>query len=130
MKWFTSYLEERSLVAKIQVLSNKIVYSKKYNIVYGTAQGSCLGPLLFILFCNDVYLLDTYGSLILFTDDTLFNKYRSVQGLRVTLTHDMEILSDWCSVNKLSLNMTNTMLMYFGKSSTNFEICVNNTNIP
>ena len=53
---FTSYLQGRSLVAKVQVSHSKIVYSKKFNIDYGTAQGSCLGLLLFIIFCNDIYI--------------------------------------------------------------------------
>ena len=80
LNWFTSYLQDRSLVAKVPVSHSKIVYSKKYNIEYGMAQGSCLGPLLFIIFCNDIYLLDTYGSLVLFADDTtLFNKHQSTK---------------------------------------------------
>ena len=48
-----------------------------YNITYGTAQGSCLGPLLFILFTNDIHLLTTYSRIILFADDTtliIFNQ--------------------------------------------------------
>ena len=49
-KWFSDYLSGRSLVAKITVSENRVVYSEPYQITYGTAQGSCLGPLLFILF--------------------------------------------------------------------------------
>ena len=48
--WFSDYLLGRSLVAKITVSENRVVYSEHYQITYGTAQGSCLGPLLFILF--------------------------------------------------------------------------------
>ena len=63
-----------SLMAKVPVSHNKIVYSVKFNVEYGTVQGSCLRLLLFIIFCNDIYLQDIYGSLILFADDTtLFN---------------------------------------------------------
>ena len=39
-------------------------------ITYGMAQGSILGPLLFLIFCNDIYLNTTYSKLILFVDDT------------------------------------------------------------
>ena len=55
--------------------TNKIMHSDKFDISYGTAQGSCLGPLLFIIFCNDIHLLLMMEDLILFADDTtLFNK--------------------------------------------------------
>ena len=70
LDWFRSYLSNRSLVAKINDQSNKIYYSTRHPITYGTAQGSCWGPLLFIIFCNDIQRLDLYGSLILFADDT------------------------------------------------------------
>ena len=74
--WFESYLSERSLKATVSVSSNKTVYSEKFNISYGTAQGSCLGPLLFTLSCNDIHLIPMYGQLILFADDTtLFNHH-------------------------------------------------------
>ena len=65
LKWFKSYLAGRSLVAKVQTSENKITYSSTFNVSCGAAQGSCLGPLLFILFCNDIYLQELYGSLIL-----------------------------------------------------------------
>ena len=71
-EWLKSYLSYRSLRTKINVASNQIVYSEKSNITYGMAQGSCLGPLLFILFCNDIHLLPIYGTLILFADNTTF----------------------------------------------------------
>ena len=69
-KWFKSYISNRSLVTKMQTSENKIVKSKSYDISYGTAQGSCLGPLLFSVFMNDIYLLPTFSSIILFADDT------------------------------------------------------------
>ena len=50
---FENYLKNRSLVAKVTTSSTKTVRSERFDITYGTAQGSCLGPLLFILFVND-----------------------------------------------------------------------------
>ena len=46
------------------------VTSDNYTVTYGTAQGSCLGPLLFILFCNDIHLVTEHCNVILFVDDT------------------------------------------------------------
>ena len=68
--WFKSYLHNRSLKTKVLIGENKLVYSNTFPVTYGTAQGSCLGPLVFMIFCNDVNLLPTYWKLILFVDDT------------------------------------------------------------
>ena len=56
------------------MIDNQIVKSMTYDIIYGTAQGSCVGPLLFIIFCNDMQLLPTYSKIILFADDTILIK--------------------------------------------------------
>ena len=57
LEWFKSYLANRSLRVKIQSGDNKMMKSQNYDITYGMAQGSCLGPLLFSLFINDIYLV-------------------------------------------------------------------------
>ena len=54
--WFRNYLKDRKLQCKINTAENGTVKSDLYNITYSTAQGSCLGPLLFILFTNDIHL--------------------------------------------------------------------------
>ena len=51
-QWFKSYLENRSLIAKVCMSPNAIIKSDRYNITYGTAQESCLGPLLFYYLCQ------------------------------------------------------------------------------
>ena len=110
--WFRHYLTERILQAKISVSSNHVSYSDCYDITYGTSQGSCLGPLLFILFCNDIQYLPLYGHLILFADDTtLLSSQKSINFLKYTLQHDMELLTQWFKANQLSLNMAKTMLV-------------------
>ena len=110
--WFRHYLMDRTLQAKVPVSSNYVSYSDSYDITYGTAQGSCLGPLLFILFCNDIQYLPLYGHLILFADDTtLLSSQRSIKFLKYTLQHDMELLIQWFKANQLSLNMSKTTLV-------------------
>ena len=57
LKWFENYLEGKSLIAKVTTSTNQISYSDSFDITYGTSQGLCLGPLLFIIFVNDSHLL-------------------------------------------------------------------------
>ena len=114
LDWFKDYLTNCSLVSKITTPGNVITRSDSYDITYGTAQGSCLSPLLFILFCNDIYLLPTFSKIILFADDTtLVNSTKNVNFLRYTLEHDMSLLIDWYKVNQLSLDISKTVLIKF-----------------
>ena len=79
-KWFESYLTNRNIQVKCKTLSsNTIETSNKYQIKYGTAQGSCLGHLLFNIFCNDIHYNVEYCKLILFTDDTtIYTSHRNL----------------------------------------------------
>ena len=107
-------MSERSLVAKISDSANKIYCLEKYDITLGTAQGSCLGPLLFMIFCNGIHQLNLFGRLILFADDTtLINTHCNKKYLEYQMHHDMKNLIDWFRVNKLSLNIGKTVLMQF-----------------
>ena len=119
LDWFKSYLSNRTILAKITDQSNRIYYSMQHPITYGTAQGSCLGPLLFIIFCNDIHQLDLYGSLILFADDTtLISTNKSKRYLEFQMQHDMATLVDWFKANKLSLNLTKSVLIRFWREES------------
>ena len=121
--WFRSYLKDRKLQCKINTAENRTIKSDLYNITYGTAQGSCLGPLLFILFTNDIHLLPIYSRLILFVDDTtIFSHHRSKQFLKYMIAHDRGLLMDWFKANQLSLNMEKTTMIKFWPDTTPFEV--------
>ena len=121
--WFRSYLKDRKLQCKINTVENGTIKSDVYNTSHGTAQGSCLGPLLFILFTNDIHMLPIYSRLILFADDTtLYCHHRSKQFLKYMITHDIELLLDWFKANLLSLNMEKTTMIKFWPDTTPFEI--------
>ena len=117
--WFASYLQGRTLRGKVQTKPGEVTYSKIFDISYGTAQDSCLSPLLFIIFCNNVQYLPLYGGLILFTDDTtLTNSHQNVNFLEYSLVHNMGLLDNWFHANKLSLNLSKT-----GKEKNQREYC-------
>ena len=131
LKWFKSYLAGRSLIAKVPTSENKSTYSNTFNISCGTAQGSCLGPLLFILFCNDIYLQELYGSLILFADDTtLYNSHHSLNYLNFIMSHDLSVLGDWFRANQLSLNLSKSVVMYFNSKKTSPDVMLDGIVIP
>ena len=110
---------------------NTITYSEKFYISYGTAQGSCLGPLLFLIFVNDIYHLELYSRIILFADvTTIFNSHKSPQFLQYTIVHDLHLLMNWFRTNKLSLNLTKTVIMLFGKNKIDFNIDIEGEIIP
>ena len=129
--WFENYLNNRSLVAKVTMSPNKTVRSERFDITYGTAQGSCLGPLLLILFFNDIHLLPIYSKLILFADDTtIFNSHTCNKYLQFMLEHDLNLMTDWFNANKLSLNLHKTAAMQFWNNNTSLELHVDNIKIP
>ena len=129
--WFENYLNNRSLVAKVTTSPNKTVKSERFDITYGTAQGSCLGPLLFILFVNDIHHLPIYSKLILFAmiQQSLI-VIHATNTCSFMLEHDLNLMTDWFNANKLSLNLHKTAAMQFWNNKTSLELRVDNIKIP
>ena len=127
MDWSASYLKDWSLVTKITTGPNQTVKSDSYDITYGATQGSCLGPLLFIVFMNDLHLLPLFSNIILFADDTtLFNSHKSNNFLKYTLEHDLKLMIEWFKANKLSLNLNKTVGIKFWDNKKPFMLHVDN----
>ena len=99
--WFESYLNNRQMRVKCNVASSgKLEYSNYMNVSYGTPQGSCLGPLIFLIFTNDLHRHLVYSSAILFADDTtLYKTHRNLTYLKWCLEDDLCTLSDWLAAN-------------------------------
>ena len=69
LNWFHSYLSNRSMHAKCNINGSPHLSHYK-DITFGTPQGRYLGPLLFLIFCNDLYYHLELTHCILFADDT------------------------------------------------------------
>ena len=131
LSWFKSYLTARTLKSKVNT-NDSIMYSKPYDIEYGTPQGSCLGPLLFLLFTNDLHLHLLYSNCILFADDTtIFYSGKSIRYIEWCIQEDLKILQDWFQANKLTLNLNKTVVMIIGtKIPKNYKIEIDNHTLP
>ena len=129
LKWFENYLENRK-----QIVKYNQVKSKEMIITSGVPQGSILGPLLFLLYINDIQNCSKIISIILFADDTnIFYSNSCLKTLNEIIQLEIDKIADWLNVNKLSINTTKTKFMLFRSSKKkhkhNITITINNNNI-
>ena len=117
LDWFCSYLSNRSIRAKCNI-NGSTHLSSDMEITFGTLQGSCLGPLLFLIFCNDLYHHLELTNCILFADDTtIYNSHKDIRYLKWSIEHDLSILNDWFRANKLTFNTAKTVSILFKAKS-------------
>ena len=109
-RWFASYLTSRRQFCRVNDKSSSIEY-----ISCGVPQGSCLGPLLFLLFINDMPYSLTKVKVNVYADDTSLT-YSDVKLDNVTqvINSELEELKEWLQGNKLSLNIDKTTSMIIG----------------
>ena len=124
LNWFKSYLENRKIRVKCQVASSgKLEYSDYQIVNYGTPQGSCLGPLIFLIFTNNLHQHLNHCASILFADDTtLYKTHRNLNYLKWCIQDDMQTLADWFKANKLTLNLEKTICLLFQQSGSCKEL--------
>lgn len=107
-KWFSSYLNERTQYVEINGEKSSLK-----EITHGVPQGSVLGPILFLLYINDLpNAIEIFSSL--FADDTIFvNSNKDLKTLEESTNIQLERAKIWFQSNKLSLNISKTKYIVF-----------------
>ena len=107
--WFKSYLSNRQ-----QFVFASGTKSTFLEIKHGVPQGSVLGPLLFLIYINDLPSSIKNSIVSLFADDTcLLSSDKNLESLNVKINDDLQALSNWLKSNKISLNATKTEVIIF-----------------
>ena len=108
-KWFSSYLSNRH-----QSVSLNGASSSSLPVTCGVPQGSILGPLLFLIYINDMNTAMEFSTTYHFADDTnLLYFHKSIDVLRKRLNKDLALLCNWLCANRLSLNAEKTEFIVF-----------------
>ena len=115
--WFKSYLTGRS-----QFTSYSNSKSAIKPIHLGVPQGSILGPILFLLYINDISNALTALNTIQFADDsTLYMVGDNPTDLIYRANLELTAFSEWCLANPLTINTAKTFYMLFTNTTTKYQ---------
>ena len=104
-----SYLQNRK-----QFVALNGVISSTLTVNCGVPQGSVLGPILFLIFINDISYLPLAGQIRMFADDTaLFYNSKECSHTMISMERDISILLEYFNLNKISVNLGKTKYIIF-----------------
>ena len=122
LNWFQNYLSDR-----YQFVTYRACTSQQQLVTCGVPQGSVLGPLLFLIFINDLpKCLDFLRALLFADDSTVYASFSTLQELFNKSNIDLDKLTTWFNCNKLCVNLSKTMYMILSKQckKTDMELII------
>ena len=125
LSWFKSYLTERQ-----QFVSVKNKSSPLLKITLGVPQGSILGPLLFLLYINDLPLSSAFLTLLFADDTTLLLSHDDLKTLVKLVNAEFRKVCEFFRINRMVLHPDKTNFILFSRSNLNqdVELFCNNNN--
>ena len=122
------------LTGRKQYVAISGVRSEVRDVMLGIPQGSCLGPLLFILYVNDFPNISPNLNSILFADDTTIGfSHIDFNSLIGQLNRELSRVRDWTLANRLTLNVSKTNAIIFSNRSmpdySNFSLHLDANNV-
>lgn len=125
--WFKNYLTNR-----LQFVSLDNFNSKLLNINIGVPQGSILGPLLFLIYINDLPYCSSFLTLLFADDTTLLLSHSSIHELIILVNRELQKVVNFFRFNNLSLHPLKTKFLVFSNSNLvkqmDISININNNN--
>lgn len=110
VNWFRDYLTNGSQVVRINN-----TYSEPLPMSYGVPQGSILGPLMLLLYINDLPFHNFKSKIISYADDlVMYTSDYSWENVNATLLGDLQKLYSWSLFNRLTVNYSKSKLQIFG----------------
>lgn len=128
VQFFNNYLCDRK-----QLVYYNGCYSNAQTVKHGVPQGSCLGPLLYSIFTNDLPLVLDKADISMFADDTtIYLAGKTIAEVRTELERELNNIVNWVENNKLVLNVGKTTSIIIGskhslRAKPQLNISIKNT---